>query len=56
MHPTRQKLLDTGLAIATDKGLRGLTVRELAAAAEHAERYGHTGAAYWLARRTPVQG
>jgi len=34
MHPTRQKLLDTGLAIATDKGLRGLTVRELAAAAE----------------------
>ena len=32
MHPTRQKLLDTGLAIATDKGLRGLTVRELAAA------------------------
>lgn len=33
MHPTRQKLLDTGLAIATDKGLRGLTVRELAAAA-----------------------
>ena len=34
MHPTRQKLLDTGLAIATEKGLRGLTVRELAAAAE----------------------
>lgn len=34
MHPTRQKLLDTGLAIATDKGLRGLTVRELATAAE----------------------
>ena len=34
MHPTRQKLLDTGLAIAADKGLRGLTVRELAAAAE----------------------
>ena len=31
MHPTRQKLLDTGLAIATEKGLRGLTVRELAA-------------------------
>jgi len=30
MHPTRQKLLDTGLAIAADKGLRGLTVRELA--------------------------
>lgn len=29
---------------------------ELAAAAEHAERYGHTGAAYWLARRNPVQG
>ena len=23
MHPTRQKLLDTGLAIATEKGLRG---------------------------------
>lgn len=34
MHPTRQKLLDTGLALAADKGLRGLTVRELAAAAE----------------------
>ena len=34
MHPTRQKLLDTGLTIATDKGLRGLTMRELAAAAE----------------------
>ena len=34
MHPPRQKLLDTGLAIATEKGLRGLTVRELAAAAE----------------------
>ncbi|WP_421241350.1 TetR/AcrR family transcriptional regulator [Aeromonas enteropelogenes] len=33
MHPTRQKLLDTGLELATDKGLRGLTVRELAAAA-----------------------
>ncbi|WP_429022816.1 TetR/AcrR family transcriptional regulator [Aeromonas allosaccharophila] len=33
MNPTRQKLLDTGLAIATEKGLRGLTVRELAAAA-----------------------
>lgn len=33
MHPTRQKLLDTGLALATEKGLRGLTVRELAAAA-----------------------
>ncbi len=26
---------------------------ELAAAAEHAERYGHTGAAFWLARRNP---
>ncbi|EPC3542320.1 hypothetical protein ACRZCT_001908 [Aeromonas hydrophila] len=36
MHPTRQKLLDTGLAIATDKGLRGLTVRELAAVASSA--------------------
>lgn len=24
---------------------------ELAAAARHAERYGHTGAAFWLARR-----
>ena len=34
MHPTRQKLLDTGLALAADKGLRGLTVRELATAAE----------------------
>ncbi|MFM4805685.1 TetR/AcrR family transcriptional regulator [Aeromonas bivalvium] len=33
MHPTRQKLLDTGLALAADKGLRGLTVRELATAA-----------------------
>ena len=29
---------------------------ELAAAAEHAERYGHTGAAYWLARRNPAPG
>ncbi|MEN9476387.1 MAG: hypothetical protein RLZZ300_528 [Pseudomonadota bacterium] len=26
---------------------------ELAAAARHAERYGHTGAAFWLARRNP---
>jgi hypothetical protein len=26
---------------------------ELAAAAGHAERYGHTGAAFWLARRNP---
>lgn len=34
MHPTRQKLLETGLALARDKGLRGLTVRELASAAE----------------------
>ncbi|SIR21692.1 transcriptional regulator, TetR family [Aeromonas sp. RU39B] len=33
MHPTRQKLLDTGFAIVTAKGLRGLTVRELAAQA-----------------------
>ena len=28
-------------------------VVELAAAARHAERYGHTGAAFWLARRNP---
>lgn len=34
MHPTRQKLLDTGLELATVKGLRGLTVRELASVAD----------------------
>ena len=33
MHPTRQLLLDHGLDIVRSKGLRGLTVRELAAAA-----------------------
>jgi AcrR family transcriptional regulator len=33
MHPTRQLLLDKGLELARDRGLRGLTVRELTACA-----------------------
>lgn len=29
---------------------------DLAAEVPHAERYGHGGAAYWVARRNPVAG
>lgn len=34
MHPTRLRLLEQGLAIAREKGLRGLKVREVAAQSE----------------------
>lgn len=33
MHPTRQRLLERGLTLAREKGLRGVTVRELATSA-----------------------